>query len=158
MRKGFHMRIKKNFWRSMFTGMLVCFIILGILLLPQNAVTAHATAGISYIKADGTSATRNLSDTPSITDGLHSYSGSTIKYILDGWYYVEGDMTWDSSVYIKGDVHLILKDGCTLKAMHGIKVFEDKSLTIYAQSTGDNKGKLLADNSGNTYFAGIICK
>lgn len=55
-------------------------------------------------------------------------------------------------VTITGDVHLILANGCTLTVNGGISVTKGNSLTIYAQSTGDGMGKLVAKS---TDYAGI---
>ena len=64
----------------------------------------------------------------------------------DGWYVVNGDVTISTRVTVTGDVHLILKDGFTLNATKGINVSEGNSLTIYAQSTGESMGTLLAND------------
>lgn len=47
-----------------------------------------------------------------------------------GWYIVRGSVEISSRVTVTGNVHLILKDGCELKAAKGINVGEDNSLTI----------------------------
>lgn len=52
-----------------------------------------------------------------------------------GWYVADGTVDATSRFVAKGDVHLILADGCTLNAAKGITVSEGNSLTIYAQST-----------------------
>ena len=71
----------------------------------------------------------------------------------ESWYVVNGDVTINSRVMVKGDVHLILEDSSQLTICHsgdkngGIYV-ENNSLTIYAQSTGDNMGKLTAVDRG----------
>ena len=62
------------------------------------------------------------------------------------WYVVGGDMIISKRITVTGDVHLILKDGFTLNATKGINVSEGNSLTIYAQSTGESMGTLIADN------------
>lgn len=62
------------------------------------------------------------------------------------WYVVNGDVTIGTRVTVTGDVHLILKDGFTLNATKGINVSEGNSLTIYAQSTGESMGTLLAND------------
>ena len=62
-------------------------------------------------------------------------------------------ITIDSLVTVKGNVQLILADGCTLNAAKGINVTGDNSLTIYAQSTGADMGALTA--TGTDSQAGI---
>ena len=64
----------------------------------------------------------------------------------DGWYVVNSNVTISTRVTVTGDVHLILKDGFTLNATKGINVSEGNSLTIYAQSTGESMGTLLAND------------
>ena len=57
--------------------------------------------------------------------------------LTSGWYVTSGSETTISScVTVSGDVHLILKDGCTLNCDKGINVSGDNSLTIYGQSDG----------------------
>ena len=74
----------------------------------------------------------------------------------DGWYVVNSNVTMPSRVVVNGNVHLILANGCTLTVNGGIQVEDDdasifngstNALTIYAQSTGDNMGKLIAQNA-----------
>ena len=76
------------------------------------------------------------------------------------WYIVKNDLTLNNRPYVKGNVHLILADNATLTANIGISVTENHSLTIYAQSTGANMGKLIAKGyqrhpSNHYYAAGI---
>ncbi len=62
---------------------------------------------------------------------------SEITELTSGWYVTSGSETTISScVTVSGDVHLILKDGCTLNCEKGIDVSGDNSLTIYGQSDG----------------------
>ena len=71
-----------------------------------------------------------------------------------GWYVVTGKLTIDGRVTVSGDVHLILTDGSELTVNGGIQVQDNSTesipntnaLTIYAQSTEDNMGKLIAEN------------
>ena len=60
-----------------------------------------------------------------------------------GWY-VSRTVTFENRIQVKGDVNLILKDGATFDARDGISVPSGNSLTIWAQSTGKNMGKLNA--------------
>ena len=76
------------------------------------------------------------------------------------WVRVEGTQIAGGRITIYGDVHLILRDGCHLNATNGgINVSGNNKLTIYAQSTGANMGKLSANganaiNGGNTMSGG----
>ena len=75
------------------------------------------------------------------------------------WYVVTGNVALGAGgsprrVTVTGDVHLILTDGCRLDASSGgIRVSAGNSLTIYAQSAGDDMGTLTAD--GKVEDAGI---
>ena len=75
-----------------------------------------------------------------------------------GWYVAEGTVTFGTDenptrVEVKGDVNLILTDGCNLTITGGIQVPEGKSLTIYGQSAGT--GQLTATAQRGTLNAGI---
>lgn len=67
---------------------------------------------------------------------------------LSGWYYVEGNVTISSIVTLTADTYLILCDGAKLTINNtsgdGIDL-NSKDLTIYAQSSGSHKGKLIID-------------
>ena len=67
--------------------------------------------------------------------------------LYSGTYVLNESFTYDERIVIFGDVKLVLKDGCTLTAKKGIRVNTDASLTIYAQSEGDNMGKIVAEIS-----------
>ena len=68
----------------------------------------------------------------------------------DGWYRVSNDVTLSDRVTVTGEVKLILCDGATLTANTGITVEGNNSLTVYAQSTGENTmGQLIANGNGN---------
>ena len=61
----------------------------------------------------------------------------------DGWYVVSENVTISSRITVTGTAHLILCDSKTLTAEKGITT-TGKALNIYAQSKGDNMGKLIA--------------
>jgi len=65
--------------------------------------------------------------------------------LYSGTYVLNESFTYDERIVIFGNVKLILKDGCTLTAKKGIRINTDASLTIYAQSEGDNMGKIVAE-------------
>lgn len=60
------------------------------------------------------------------------------------WYVVSGDVTVSGQITVTGNVHLILTDNCVLTVKNGIAVNGGNSLTIYAQSTGEDIGRLTA--------------
>ena len=64
--------------------------------------------------------------------------GMTLK---DGWYIVDKDVTFENHrLTVLGDVHLILRDGCTLTCKYGIRtatqVDPKTALTVYAEDKG----------------------
>ena len=62
-----------------------------------------------------------------------------------GWYVLNSTFSYGERIVISGDVHLILKDGCTLTAEQGIRINTDATLSIYAQSEEEaTMGKLVA--------------
>ena len=78
--------------------------------------------------------------------------GSTTAW-SDGWYVVNRKVTIDELVTVTGNVRLILADGTTLTVDGGINVAKGNSFSVYAQSVGENTGRLTA-NSGD-WDAGI---
>lgn len=72
-----------------------------------------------------------------------------------GWYCFTKSVTLDGRAQVKGDVKIILFDGAKVTWNGGINVSAGNSLTIYAQSTGDNAGALTADRSATDDEAGI---
>ncbi len=67
--------------------------------------------------------------------------------LYSGTYVLNESFTYDERIVIFGNVKLVLKDGCTLTVKKGIRINTDASLTIYAQSEGDNMGKIVAEIS-----------
>ena len=91
------------------------------------------------------------------TDGFYKecttyceFSGEL--YLDSGWYVARGDIAAAGQVRIRGDVNLILCDGCMLTA-RGILLNNDTSLTIWAQSDGDTMGCLTS--VGDAFYPGI---
>ncbi|WP_333649375.1 S-layer homology domain-containing protein [Lacrimispora sp.] len=83
----------------------------------------------------------------------------TAASLSDGWYYAEGSLIINNSLTINGDVNIILTDDCDLTVNGGnvdagINVSGSNSLTIYAQSTGNDMGALTVI-SGSHDCAGI---
>lgn len=78
-------------------------------------------------------------DAPKITSSSTS---------LSGWYYVEGNVTINGKVTLTDHTYLILCDDATLTIDNtsgdGIDL-DSRDLTIYAQSSGSHKGKLIID-------------
>lgn len=142
--------MQKKTWKSIIrhalTGVLAAVLALHTMAVPS--LTAFAAAGdpVSYLDANGTKQTCS-----SYTD-----LASTTTSWSAGWYVVEGTVTISSRITVKGKAHLILADGATLTATKGITVSANGNgdLTIYAQSTGSDQGKLIA-SAADDYTAAI---
>jgi hypothetical protein len=71
---------------------------------------------------------------------------------LNGWFLIRGKLTRNETLRVSGTAHIILEDGSDLIVKRssffgaGIDVSEGNNLTIYAQSTGNNAGKLTASS------------
>ena len=68
------------------------------------------------------------------------------------WYVVQGEVT-TGRLNVKGTAHLILADKAKLTATDGVRVARGAELNVYAQSDGDDMGKLVA--TGTDFVAGI---
>lgn len=101
---------------------------------------ATAQNRVSYLEYDpetGKAENKSVSENSAFPVGvLNDWSVQWIK--------AEGNITIDGTVTVNGDVNLILEDNCTLTVNGRILVEAGNSLTIYAQSTGDSMGKLIA--------------
>ena len=74
--------------------------------------------------------------------------------MTSGWYYLNSNVTKNGRVEsITGDVCLILGDGYTLD-VKGLYVPQGSTLTIYAQSDGENAGKIYSHPSGGAAIGG----
>jgi len=97
-------------------------------------------------------------DTQYVYDVINKINEDTPNNDLDGWYIAIGDITLPS-LYVSGEAHIILADNSNLtveaeaNGYAGINVSEGNSLTIYAQSIGNDMGILTA--TGGNYGAGI---
>lgn len=123
-------------------------------LLPSVALAAESGSNsesstvknVTYLDADGVEQTVAAAAAPTdVNEGgmIHTWgnSGKT------SWYYVDGTAKIDSYLTVIGNVNLILCDGANLTVDRGIRIDRNKRLTIYAQSSGENAGKLTAKGS-----------
>ena len=109
----------------------------------RAADTLVGESGIAYLDENGNRQTADY--VTDVTSSQTTWDG--------GWYAVSSDVTISGRVTVKGEVHLILADGCHLHASSGgIGVSEGSSLTIYGQTGGT--GELTATSSDG-YDAGI---
>ena len=99
------------------------------------------------VNADGKTITKHTdgsrADPTVLTSKL--LEDSNEDNLNSGWYVLNSSFSYGERIVISGDVHLILKDGCTLTAEQGIRINTDAKLSIYAQSeTEGTMGKLVA--------------
>ena len=136
---------------SIITALALC-----LTLLPA---TALAATNVTYY--DWNSSTKKLEakTCSSATEVTGSETDTAITWGQDGqdtWYVVNSNVTigkTDSDdtfacITVKGNVHLILADGCNLTIKGNIQVMKDVgTLTIYGQSAGT--GELNVENSSS---------
>ena len=89
---------------------------------------------------------------------LTSNSNDNHTVLTDGWYVVDYDIEYQEYLDIDGDVKIILVNGKTMNAHNGIRIKNNKKLTIYGQA-GDT-GKIKADGSiggkGDIYAGDLV--
>jgi hypothetical protein len=102
---------------------------------------------VSYL--DETGAEQTCTDYIVVTE-------ATTKLTDGNWYVVNSDVTitGDYGLEVYGDANLILCDGAKLTVNKGITCYNDGGFTIYAQSTGENMGKLIATYGDDVYGIG----
>ena len=132
----------KQIWSKSLARLLCLALLAGM--LPVAALAEDPE--ISYIDAEGSTKT-----CPSATAVTGSDTTWGADDNVEHWYVVNGNVTISSRVTVTGEVHLILANGCILNASQGINVTGDNSLTIYAQSAGENMGALTADGRENSF-------
>lgn len=104
--------------------------------LASTLISTREPVTVSYIKADGTPGEASAI----ALDG-------TETNLAAGWYYVGNDISYNATLTLTGNVNLILADNATMSVgtsngrING-KGIESESLTITAQSTGNDMGSL----------------
>ena len=137
---------------SIITALVLC-----LTLLPA---TALAATDVTYYYWDSSAKQLKQANCSSATEVTGSESDTAITWGQDGqdtWYVVNSNVTigkTDSDdtfacITVKGNVHLILADGCSLTIKGNIQVMKDAgTLTIYGQSAGT--GELNVENSSSS--------
>lgn len=115
--------------------------------------TGTVQYSVTYLDCDenGQHWEKNIMATE-ITDGLTTWgeADKTTWYVANGGNATD-PMPINRSVTVNGDVHLILADNYILTVRDGIQMQNGSSLTIYAQSTGESMGRLIANTIGGGY-------
>ena len=120
---------------KLFTGILLTLALMLALAAPALAVSEPADRLMTPYM-DTSHEYRDAPDCKSVTEWDKEWS--------TGWYTAPNSVSMYWRVMVSGDVNLLLGDGVTLTVQRGITVSEGSSLTIWAQSTGDNMGVLYA--------------
>ena len=123
-------------------------------LIPSAAIPSRAEVepepeqGVPYIDRWWDETTKSVKEAQktskkyTIVESSDAAEGPTW---LIGWYVVTENVEISGRITVSGSVSLILCDGAKLTADKGITVTEGNSLTIYAQSEGENMGALVAN-------------
>ena len=136
------MKKKRKLGRKLLSFLLTLALVL--CLMPGMGLTAKAeSAPVTYLDASGKSQT--CGSYTEVTDSIDMWS--------EGWYVVNRDVTFKSTARFTGDVNIILCDNAklTFDPADGSAYIAlgMGSLTIYAQSTGNSMGELVASSNGN---------
>ena len=123
--------MKKRLWSILLTACLL------VGLLPTAALAA---GNVSYLDAEGKTLTCETATEVASGDPTWGDDGK------EGWYVAQDNVTITSGVTVRGNVYLILADGCTLTIYDSIQ--GEGNLTIYGQSGGT--GQLIVNGSNNT--------
>ena len=118
------MSIKKNIFAPLASGLgATRRAAMLLLVMMLTAMTAWAE-DVSYLDASGASQTCSTYTT------INSSSTS----FTAGWYVVSENVTIADRISVSGTVNLILCNGATLTAQHGITVGSDATFNVYAQT------------------------
>jgi hypothetical protein len=114
-----------------------------------TVIGRKSISNVPYIDSDGT--TQIANDVIVLDEG----NISSVDH-LNGWFLVSGDLERNATLRISSMAHIILEDGGSLAVTGssnnaGINVSEGNSLSIYAQSMGNDMGKLTATGG----FSGV---
>lgn len=118
-----------------------------------------AQTGVTYLAYDEASRTMEENVCNSATE-VTSADKTWGTAGQESWYVASGDITMENQVTVKGTVHLILADNCSLKIepvdedndyVGGISVSNSNyHLYIHAQSDGNAQGKLVCKYTADT--------
>lgn len=138
--------------RKICSAVVILAMLVGFLPVGVQQASANDSVTYIYYKLDSTTDTLiEKTETASnykVVDENDTTWGNSDNNDEESWYVAQGNVTIDGQVTIKGDVHLILTDGCTLTVNGGIVVNDVNSLSIYATSEGENMGQLIAGVEG----------
>ena len=124
-----------------------------LLLLLLTSATVWAADGVKYIDADGKEKTQN--EFTIINNKTQITLGTTNKTT---WYVMTGEINYESTVSLMGDVHIILEDGADVKIDGTDGITANGNLTIYGQSKGTGSLTIKTKGNGSTSGDGILAE
>ncbi len=114
-----------------------------------NGKTASASVdSVTYLDEDGNT------QTVTMVNEVNSGNGATWGGSSSDWFVVQGDVTMTSNITVQGKIKLIICDGATLDFKQ-ILLQANASITIYSQSYGSNRGKMVSSGVDDSY-CGVI--
>ena len=137
---------------SLLTALALC-----LSLLPATALAAdgESVTYLTWSEEQGKLVKATCDNYTSLTSSSYIFSLGTEGQ--PKWYVLTEDNSPRFRIEVKGDVHLILSNNCTLTAQQGIHVPDDSSLTIYAQSENENEMGALVAKPGDDYLTYRYC-
>lgn len=134
-----------------------CRLALVAVLMLLTTATAWANESYRYYDtADGTFKNGMVPDGATVVTANASYSVN--EWGTDGnttWYVIQGAVTTNSYINLKGTVNVVVCDGATLTVKTGLRLrSSNTTLNIYAQSDGTGMGAIVA-NGTETYSPAI---
>lgn len=110
--------------------------------LPVSGSTATLT--IPDNLKDGTGVTMKVTFAPALVGGADEASAvaltdNTVTDLVGGWYKVESDITFDHTLYLLSDTHLVIADGATMtvNTASGKGIDSEYTLTVSGEGSLD---------------------
>ena len=117
-----------------------------------------AQAQVTYLERSWDSAGKQVKTETKTRNDCREFTGdrhNDNETLKSGWYVVKGEAKRDVITF-EGEVHLILSDGCVLKAcLLRINASDKAKLFVYSQSDGDKQGKITVFNDVHDQSAAI---
>ena len=117
-----------------------------------------AQAQVTYLERSWDSAGKQVKTETKTRNDCREFTGDRHRdneTLKSGWYVVKGEAKRDVITF-EGEVHLILSDGCVLKAcLLRINASDNAKLYVYSQSDGDKQGKITVFNDAHDQSAAI---
>ena len=112
--------------------------------------TAQAESGYKYIECRwvGGNTDGHVETQTKEAPDRWIYDSNEVLDNTEYYYRLRGTKKYNKFRYIiRGNIKFVLWDGCKITFTKGLQIEEGSTLTIYAQSTGSNMGKLIIEGS-----------